>query len=119
MRMLSGNDICVNVTCSGGTIVMVESYIRHRRGFLFVSLRPTRTGVSILPVFGVPKRRSRAHWIQGRVAAALFSAFLLRDVQALSGIRFPPGFLDNKDETINACYRYLCDLPEYTSEVMS
>ena len=112
MRALSGNDIRVNVTCSGGTIIMVESHVRRRRGYLMVSLRPTRTGVSILPIFGVPRTRSGMHLVHARVSAALFTAFLRRDVEALSGIRFPAGFLDNKDETINACYRYLCELPE-------
>jgi aminopyrrolnitrin oxygenase len=116
MRALSGNDIRVNVTCSGGTIIMVESHIRRRRGYLMVSLRPTRTGVSILPIFGVPRTKSGLHLVHARVSAALFTAFLRRDVEALGGIRFPAGFLDNKDETINACYRYLCDLPEYRSE---
>jgi phenylpropionate dioxygenase-like ring-hydroxylating dioxygenase large terminal subunit len=119
MRALSGNDIRVNVTCSGGTIIMVESRIRSRRGYLMVSLRPTKSGVSILPLFGVPRTKSGSHLVQGRISAALFTAFLHRDVQALSGIRFPPGFLDNHDPTINACYQYLCDLPEYESEEMS
>ena len=116
MRALSGNDIRVDVTCSGGTIILVESRIRARRGYLMVSLRPTRTGVSILPIFGVPRTKSGLHRLHARVSAALFTAFLRRDVQALSGIRFPPGFLDNQDQTINACYRYLCDLPRYESE---
>ncbi|MGZ5441822.1 MAG: Rieske 2Fe-2S domain-containing protein [Thermoanaerobaculia bacterium] len=113
MRALSGNDIRVNVTCSGGTIIMVESRIRRRHGYLMVSLRPTPGGVSILPIFGVPRTSSGVHLLHARVSAALFTAFLRRDVQALSGIRFPPGFLDNQDETINACYRYLCQLPEW------
>jgi aminopyrrolnitrin oxygenase len=113
MRALSGNDIRVNVTCSGGTIIMVESRIRRRRGYLMVSLRPTRDGVSILPIFGVPRVRSGLHRLHARVSAALFRAFLYRDVQALSGIRFPDGFLDNHDETINACYRFLCNLPSF------
>ena len=114
MRLLSGNDIRVSVTCSGGAIIMVESTIRRRRGYLMVSLRPTAGGVSILPLFGVP--RGTLHALHARAAAALFTAFLTRDVQALSGIRFPAGFLDNQDATINACYRYLCDLPEYECE---
>jgi nitrite reductase/ring-hydroxylating ferredoxin subunit len=111
MRALSGNDIRVNVTCSGGAIITVESLIRERRGYLMVSLRPTANGVSILPLFGVP--RSGVHALHARVAASLFTAFLTRDVQALSGIRFPAGYLDNQDPTINACYRYLCELPEH------
>lgn len=117
MRALSGNDIRVNVTCSGGAIITVESHIRRWRSYLMVSLRPTRTGVSILPLFGVP--RSGLHGPHARVAATLFTAFLTRDVQALSGIRFPAGFLDNADPTINACYRYLCDLPESDCEESS
>lgn len=111
MRAMSGNDIRVDVTCSGGAIILVESRIRERRGYLMVSLRPTANGVSILPLFGVPRRG--LHTLHARVAASLFTAFLTRDVAALSGIRFPAGFLDNQDPTINACYRYLCELPEH------
>lgn len=114
MRALSGNDIRVRVTCSGGALILVESVIRRWRGFLMVCLRPTANGVSILPLFGVP--RTGMHGLHARVAASLFTAFLKRDVEALSGIRFPAGFLDNQDPTINACYRYLCDLPEYECE---
>ena len=112
MRALSGDDIRVSVTCSGGAIVLVESAIRRWRGYLMVCLRPTAGGVSILPLFGVP--RGGLHRLHARVAASLFTAFLTRDVQALSGIRFPAGFLDNQDPTINACYRYLCKLEEFS-----
>ncbi len=114
MRALSGNDIRVRVTCSGGALIMVESTIREWRGYLMVCLRPTARGVSILPIFGVPRRG--LHRLHARVAGTLFTAFLARDVEALSGIRFPDGFLDNQDATINACYRYLCELPEYDCE---
>jgi nitrite reductase/ring-hydroxylating ferredoxin subunit len=117
MRTLSGNDIRVRVTCSGGAIILVESSIRRWRGYLMVCLRPTARGVSILPLYGVP--RNLFHRLHARIAAALFSAFLTRDVEALSGIRFPAGFLDNQDPTITACYRYLCDLPEYECEESS
>lgn len=117
MRALSGNDIRVSVTCSAGATITVESHIRRRRSYLMVSLRPTRGGVSILPLFGV--ERGALHALHARAAATLFTAFLTRDVQALSGIRFPAGFLDNDDPTINACYRYLCDLPESDCEESS
>ena len=117
MRALSGNDIRVQVTCSGGAIILVESAIRRWRSYLMVSLRPTASGVSILPVFGVP--RNGLHALHARAAASLFTAFLARDVRALSGIRFPDGFVDNNDPTINACYRFLCRLPEYGCEEKS
>ena len=117
MRVLSGNDVRVKVTCTGGALIQVESMIRDWRGYLMVCLRPTPTGVSILPIFGVPRRG--LHRLHARVAGALFTAFLSRDVEALSGIRFPAGFLDNQDATINACYRFLCGLPEYECEVIS
>lgn len=118
MRALSGNDIRVNVTCSGGTIIIVEAHVRDRRSYLMVSLRPTKSGgVSFLPLFGVPRRAGGLHHVHAPLAAALFTAFLRRDVEALGGIHFPDGYLDNKDETINACYRYLCDLPAHEFEV--
>lgn len=119
MRALSGNDIRVKITCSGGSMLMVESEIRRWRGYLMVCLRPTATGVSILPLFGVPRTKSGVHALHVRLSAALFTAFLTRDVAALSGIRFPAGFDDHHDPTINACYRYLCGLPEYESEECS
>jgi phenylpropionate dioxygenase-like ring-hydroxylating dioxygenase large terminal subunit len=115
MRSLSGNDIRVQVTCTGGALIQVESTIRDWHGYLMVCLRPTAEGVSILPIFGV--RRGNLHRVHARVAAALFTAFLTRDVQTLGGIRFPAGFLDNDDPTINACYRFLCSLPESENEV--
>ncbi len=118
MRALSGNDIHVKVTCSGA-LLMVESAIRRWRGYLMVCLRPTADGVSILPLFGVPRTKTGLHALHVRLSAALFRAFLLRDVKALSGIRFPAGFVDGDDPTINACYRYLCGLPEYKSEESS
>lgn len=118
MRLLSGNDIRVDVTCTAGTLIQVESSIRHWRSYLMVSLRPTREGVSIIPIFGVPRRRGGVHRLHARIAATLFTAFLARDVRALSGIHFPDGFLDSRDETINACYRFLCQLPEIPSEEM-
>jgi nitrite reductase/ring-hydroxylating ferredoxin subunit len=115
MRILSGNDIRVNVTCTAGTMVQVESATRHWRSYLLVSLRPTRAGVSFLPLFGVPRRRGGAHLLHARLAASLFTAFLIRDVHALSGIRFPEGFADSRDPTISACHDFLCELPELES----
>jgi hypothetical protein len=84
-----------------------------------VSLRPTATGVSLLPIFGVPRRRNGLHVLHARLSAALFTAFLIRDAEPLSGIRFPPGFHDDGDPSVNACYQYLCRLPEYELEEMS
>jgi aminopyrrolnitrin oxygenase len=116
MRLLSGDDIRVNVTCTSGTLIQVESSIRHWRSYLMVCLRPTSAGVSFLPIFGVPRRRSGGHWLHARLAAWLFTAFLIRDVRALSGIRFPDGFADSGDPTITACHRFLCELPEFENE---
>lgn len=119
MRYLSGNDIRVEVTSTAGTLLQVESQIRHRRSYLLVCLRPTRTGVSILPMFGVPRRATRSHLLHAPIAAALFTAFLTRDVSTLSGIRFPEPFTDGRDTTIDACYRFLCQLPGSRREEMS
>jgi phenylpropionate dioxygenase-like ring-hydroxylating dioxygenase large terminal subunit len=118
MKMLSGNDIRVEVTSTAGVLLQVESQIRRWRSFLLVCLRPTPGGVSILPIFGVPRRAGGAHQLHARAAAALFTAFLARDVKALGGIRFPEAFVDGRDPTINACYRFLCELPELQNEEM-
>jgi len=119
MRALSGNDIHVTITCSGGAFLSVESAIRRWRGYLMVCLRPMAGGVSILPLFGVPRTKTGLHALHVRLSAALFTAFLARDVKALSGIRFPDGYVDRDDPVINGCYRYLCGLPEYESEECS
>lgn len=119
MRALSGNDIRVKVTCSGGSLLLVESSIRRWRGYLMVCLRPTATGVSILPLFGVPRSKTGLHVPAVRLSAALFTDFLMRDVRALSGIRFPAGFEDVNDPVINACYRHICGLPPYAGEECS
>lgn len=119
MRLLSGNNIRVKVTVAGGTVVLVESSIRNWRGYLMASFRPIRNGVSILPIFGVPRRSLGLHRLYARLSAALFSAFLSRDVHVLGGIRFPSGFADTNDAVITACYRYLCQLPEYGIEESS
>jgi nitrite reductase/ring-hydroxylating ferredoxin subunit len=116
MRKLSGDDIRVKVISSGGALLMVESSIRRWRGYLMVGLRPTARGVSLLPLFGVPRTRTGLHALYVRFSAALFTAFLMRDVAALSGIRFPAPYVDDGDPTITACYRYLCNLPSYESE---
>jgi aminopyrrolnitrin oxygenase len=114
MRALSGNDIRVTITSRGGTLLMVESEIRRWRGYLLVSMRPTANGVSLLPLFAVPRTKSGLHALYVRVSAALFTAFLSRDLHALDGIRFPTaGFRGGHDPVLGACYDYLCGLPEY------
>ncbi|HEX2060614.1 MAG TPA: hypothetical protein VHK90_07725, partial [Thermoanaerobaculia bacterium] len=85
-------------------------------GYLMCGLRPMNGGVSILPIFGVPRTASRTHVVHARVAKALFTAFLRRDIRPLEGIRFPDGFRDARDPTVTACYRYLCGLPHYEHE---
>ena len=119
MRALSGDDIRVRIRVTGGTMLLVESAIGRFRSFLLTSLRPTANGVSILPIFGVPRSRTGMHRVAARIAAALFTAFLLRDVRPLSGIRLPHPLLDPHDPTITACYRYLCGLPEFIDEERS
>jgi nitrite reductase/ring-hydroxylating ferredoxin subunit len=113
MRALSHDDIRVTVICKGGSLLMVESEIGSRRGFLMTCLRPMEGGVSILPIFAAPRTRSGSHVVHARIAAALFTEFLRRDIQPLQGIRFPDGFSDARDESVTACYQYLCGLPAY------
>src|SRR5258708_15871817 len=53
MRFLSRNHIEVTVTCAGGTMVIIEATAGRQRSYIIVSLRPTREGVSILPLYAV------------------------------------------------------------------
>lgn len=119
MRLLSGDDVRVDIRCFGGTLLTVESSIRKRRAYLMVGMRPVvdgkgADGVSLLPFFGVPRAAAGTHRLHARISAALFTAFLRRDVNVLSGIQFPHGYVDRSDALLNACYRYLCQLPEAT-----
>jgi nitrite reductase/ring-hydroxylating ferredoxin subunit len=116
MRALSHDDIRVHIFCKGGSLLMVESEIGDRRAFLMSCLRPMHGGVSIVPIFAAPRTRSGSHVVHARIAAALFTAFLRRDIVPLQGIRFPDGFTDACDETVTACYQYLCGLPEYATQ---
>jgi len=116
MRALSSNHIEVMITCTA-SMLLVESSAGRTRSYLMVSLRPRPNGgVSILPLYAVPKRRSGLHHAHVRAARALFNAFLRRDVSPLSGIRFPEPYVDPHDATIDAAYRHLCRLPAYQSE---
>ncbi len=116
MRALSGNRIEVIITSAGGTMLIVEARAGRWRSYLLVSLRPTKRGVSILPLYAVERRRDGMHALQVRAARLLFNAFLRRDVQPLSGIRFPAHYVDPRDPTINDCYRHLCALPPFRNE---
>jgi hypothetical protein len=113
MRFLSRNHIEVTVTCAGGTMIIIEASAGRQRSYMIVSLRPTRDGVSILPVYGVARGRIGLHIIHAKIARVLFTAFLRRDLKVLRGIRFPANYVDPVDPTITACYRHLCELPAY------
>jgi phenylpropionate dioxygenase-like ring-hydroxylating dioxygenase large terminal subunit len=64
MRLLSGNDIRLEVRCIG-TMLRVEAQAGRRRSFLLVALRPVADGVSLLPLFGVPRTGSGSHRLHG------------------------------------------------------
>ena len=113
MRFLSRNHIAVTVTCAGGTMVIIEAAAGRHHSYMIVSMRPTPTGVSILPVYAVRRSRTGLHTIHARLARILFTAFLRRDLKALNGIRFPANYTDPNDPTITGCYRHLCELPAY------
>jgi nitrite reductase/ring-hydroxylating ferredoxin subunit len=116
MRAVSGDRIEVMITCTA-SLLLVESVAGRVRSYLMVSLRPTRGGgVSLLPLYAVPRRRSGLHHLHVRAARALFNAFLRRDVSPLSGIRFPEPYADPHDPTIDAAWRHFCRLPAYQSE---
>lgn len=88
MRYLSGDDIRATITCIGGSLMMVESTIRNRESFLFLSMRPLEGYTSVRGIVGLDRRGSGLlDHLRVRLATWLFMSFLRRDVGILDGQR--------------------------------
>ena len=61
-----------------GTVALLRLILRRDRILLPIWI----LWLSILPIFGVPRTRTGTHRLHARVSAALFTAFLHRDVNA-------------------------------------
>ena len=77
---------------------------------MMMGFRPTETGVSLQPFYGIEGNGLRAWWAV-RIAKYLFQSFLRKDIQILDGIRFRTDQLNEKDETLRRFLDFLFHLP--------
>lgn len=109
IQWLSRDHVRLTVTCSGGTIVAVESDLGRVRSALLLCLRPVSEGVEVTPVFAVP--RGPLAGLRVRAARALFSGFIRKDVAFMDDMRFHPSTAGPSDPVLYAFLQYLRELP--------
>jgi nitrite reductase/ring-hydroxylating ferredoxin subunit len=109
VQWLSRDHVRLTVTCSGGTVVAVESDLGRVRSGLLLCLRPIADGVEVTPVFAVP--RGRLAGLRVRTARALFSGFIRKDVAFMNDMRFHPSAAGPSDPVLQTFLDYLRELP--------
>lgn len=109
VQWLSRDHVRLTVTCSGGTVVAVESDLGRVRSALLLCFRPVSEGVEVTPVFGVP--RGPLAGLRVRAARALFSGFIRKDVAFMDDMQFHPSTAGPSDPVLYAFLQYLRELP--------
>jgi nitrite reductase/ring-hydroxylating ferredoxin subunit len=117
MKCLSGDDIDASITCSGGSMILVQSRVKEWRTFIILSMCPTAEGGSVVRgvagVAGSPRRLRTQGAV--RLTAWLFQSFLDKDVGVLSGMRWhePRHLLGLGDDFTRRLCGYFRCLPEF------
>lgn len=109
MRRLSGDDIRASITCFGGSLMLIESTIKNRRSFLFLSVRPQNGATSARGIVGLPRGRfDLLDRLAVRVTAWLFLSFLRRDLEILDGQRLhrPSPVITDGDRYVSLLFDY-------------
>lgn len=116
VQWLSRDHVRLTVTCSGGTVVAVESDLGRVRSALLLCFRPVSGGVEITPVFAVPPGPLAG--LRVRTARALFSGFIRKDVAFMDDMRFHPSMAGVHlktagpfDPVLHTFLEYLRELP--------
>jgi hypothetical protein len=109
VQWLSRDHVRLTVTCSGGTVVAVESDLGRVRSGLLLCLRPVAEGVEVTPVFAVPSGPLAG--LRGWAARALFSGFIRKDVAFMDDMRFHPAIAGPADPILKAFLDFLRELP--------
>jgi nitrite reductase/ring-hydroxylating ferredoxin subunit len=118
IKHLSGDDIEASITCSGGSMILVQSRIKDWRTFILLSMCPTAAGGSVVRgvagIAGAP-RSWRTH-IAVRLTAWLFQSFLDKDVGVLDGMHWqePRQSATLGDDFTRRLCGYLRALPEFS-----
>ena len=109
MRRLSGDDICATITCFGGSLMLVESTIKNRRSFLFLSMRPKGSVTVAQGIVGLPRGRfGLLDRLAVRITTWLFLSFLRRDLEILDGQRLhrPAPIITSGDRYVSMLFDY-------------
>lgn len=112
VRWLARDRVRLDVCCSGGPVVAVESDLGRARSALLLCLRPIGDhgeGVEVTPVFAVP--RGPLAGLRVRAARALFSGFIRKDVAFMDDMRFHPAAGGPADPVLDTFLDYLRNLP--------
>jgi aminopyrrolnitrin oxygenase len=112
VQWLARDHVRLTVTCFGGTAVAVESDLGPVRSSLLLCFRPVieeGESVEVTPVFAVP-RGSLAD-LRVRVARALFSGFIRKDVAFMNDMRFHPSAAGPDDPILRTFLEFLRELP--------
>ena len=109
IRWLSRDHVRLTVTCFGGTVVAVESRLGRIRTGLLLCLHPTPTGVDVTPVYAIPRSRWAGPGL--RIARALYSGFIRKDVAFMDDMRFRRSRSGPADPVLETFLDYLQELP--------
>lgn len=109
IRWLARDHVRLTVTCSGGTVVAVESDLGRIHSSLLLCLRPVSEGVEVTPVFAVPGGPLAR--LRVRAAQALFSGFIRKDVAFMDDMQFHPSAEGPSDPILRTFLEYLRELP--------
>jgi nitrite reductase/ring-hydroxylating ferredoxin subunit len=113
VQWLARDHVRLTVTCSGGTVVAVESDLGRVRSGLLLCLRPVLEGggeaVEVTPVFAVPPGRLAG--LRVRAARALFSGFIRKDVAFMDDMQFQPSAGGPLTPVLDTFLDFLRELP--------
>lgn len=108
MRWLSGGRIGVRMECFGGPLFLVRSQLKARQSALLVGMQAAEGGATQLSLsVGSPSGGP-----VGALTSYLYTAFLQRDLQPMTGIRLKPYTGLPVDAVMEKFARYLESLPE-------
>jgi len=96
------------ITCQGGSMMLVRSRLGERRSFILLSFVPTADGgTRVRGIVGTERPPGLVTGLQARIAARLFKAFLYKDLAVLEGLEWHE---PASEDTIGDRFtRQLCD----------
>lgn len=111
-KWLSRDHIRVTIVSWGGPLLTIESDLGRTRSALLLSFHPVGDEVDVTAIFTVRRTGLGAlDAIRARVGKALFTRFIVQDVEVVRDIRFRPRFPLHGNSVMEGCLRFLSALP--------